>query len=286
VLVSVGIICAIALADLGLLWRTIHGPLNGLTFVCAFLTLLSLPAMAFIGYRIYDLTQLRYEFDRNRLVINTGATKQIIPMRSVERVIAGLEGERKARIKGPAWPGCFVGPGDVQGVGLTLFYGVTPPHKQAIVVTPALAYGISPPDAAAFMDVFDTCRQLGPTVEVDQESVESTYVQWPIWRDYVAQGVLLGGVVLILILFAIVCFRYPNLPGLLPLHYDVEGRVDRIAPRSEVFALPIIGTITWALNGLIGAILYRRQRMASYLAWSGALIVQFLFLLALWNVVT
>jgi hypothetical protein len=70
------------------------------------------------------------------------------------------------------------------------------------------------------------------------------------------------------------------------MHYDAAGRVDRIAPRSEAFDLPVIGLITWATNVVLGAIFYRRQRMLSYLAWSGTLVVLVLFLLALWNIVT
>ncbi len=69
------------------------------------------------------------------------------------------------------------------------------------------------------------------------------------------------------------------------MHYDAAGLVDRIAPRSEAFDLPVIGLIAWATNGVLGALFYRRQRMLSYLAWSGTLIVQTLFLMALWDVV-
>ena len=81
-------------------------------------------------------------------------------------------------------------------------------------------------------------------------------------------------------------FRYPSLPNLLSMHYDATGRGDRIVPRNEVFILPIIGLITWAVNAVLGAICYRRERMVSYLMWSGALVVQVFFLLALWNIVT
>jgi hypothetical protein len=242
--------------------------------------------MTLIGYRIYDLLHLHYEFDRNRLLIVTAATKQIIPLKSVEHVLDNRKNELGTRIRSLVWPGCFIGHGYVEGLGLTLFYGVTPPHEQAIVITPTLAYGISVPDMGALVEVFQACRALGPTVEVRQESVQAAYVHWPIWKDRVAQGVLLAGVLLGAALFAILLFRYPHLPNVLPMHYDATGRVDRIAPRSEAFDLPIIGLIAWATNGFLGTLFYRRQRIISYLAWSGALVVQVLFMLALWNIVT
>lgn len=291
VLVGIGIVVLIAAIDAGLLWRAIHGPINGLTFVCAFLALLTLVPLAAIVYRIYDLLHLRYEFDRNRLLITTAAVKQVVPMRSIQRVLVDSTRVtpgtgREARISGLVWPGCYVGHGDVKNIGLTLFYGVTPPRDQVIVVTPALAYGISVPDVQEFEKVFGACQALGPQTEVHQQSTRAVFVDWPIWRDRIAQGVLLGGVLLCALLFAILLLRYPHLPNVLPMHYDTAGRVDRIAPRSEAFDLPIIGLIAWATNLVLGILFYRRQRMLSYLAWSGTLVVLILILIALWNIVT
>jgi hypothetical protein len=170
-------------------------------------------------------------------------------------------------------------------VGLILFYAVTPPSEQAIVVTPTVAYGISVDDMDAFIEVLTTCQELGPSAEVTQTSKESAYVHWHIWQDRLAQGILLGALVLNLALFGVLLFRYPRLPHLLPMHYDVTGAADRIAPRRAVFVLPVIGSITLAVNLLFGGLLYRRERIASYMAWGGAALVQVLFLVALWNIV-
>ncbi len=298
VLVGLGAIAVVLLVDAGLTWRVVRGPLNGMTFICALLALLSLLVIAWVALRIYNLWRLDYELDRNRLAIHTAAVQQIVPLESIERVIAGgpvgppgPTGPRRkdgvqVRMKSLTWPGCVIGQGTVQGIGLTLFYAVTPPSQQAIVVTPTLAYGISPADMDTFVQVFHASRELGPSVPVEQQSVQAPFVRWRIWHDRVAHGVLLGSVVLCALLFAMFCFRYPYLPALLPMHFDVLGRVDRIAPRNEVAVLPAIALMTWTVNGILGAVWYRRERMVSYLVWGGALIVQLLFLLALWSIVT
>ena len=275
----------ILISDAGLLWRVVTGPLNGFTFVCAFVALLSLPVIVVIAYRLYNVARLGYEFDRNRLVITTAASKQIIPMSNIERVIDGGEPGLKAKMRSLTWPGYLFGTGQVEGIGETLFYAVTPLHKQAIVVTPTVAYGISVPDMDSFMRRFATCRQMGPSLRIQQESQRAAFVQWPIWSDHFTHGVLLGGIVFNAVLFAVLLFRYPSLPHVLPMHYDINGQVDRIAPRNEVFILPMIALVTWATNGIIGALLYRRERVISHLAWSGTLVVQGLFLLALWNII-
>jgi hypothetical protein len=283
--VGLAIILVLVLMDAGLVWRVVRGPVNGVTFVCGFTVLVSLAAIALVAYRVYDLGRLRYEFDRNRFLVARAGIEYVVPLRSIERVTEVGPSGLSARIKSLRWPGCYIGPGEVDGIGLTLFHGVTPPKDQLLLVTPVLAYGISVPDLDAFRQVFTACRQLGSSAEVAHESRRAPYLHWPVWRDRVAQGLVSAGILLGALLFAVLLFRYPGLPDRLPLHYDATGQVDRIAARSEAFVLPVIGLIAWATNGVLGTLFYRRQPMLSYLAWSGTLIVQTLFLMALWDLV-
>jgi hypothetical protein len=148
-----------------------------------------------------------------------------------------------------------------------------------------VAYGLSVNDLDAFRQVFAACRSLGPSAEVAHETIRAPYRRWQIWRDRAAQGLAGAGILLGALLFAVLLFRYPGLPDRLPLHYDAAGQVDRIGSRGEAFVLPVIGLFAWATNGILGTLFYRRQRMLSYLAWSGTLIVQTLLLIALWDIV-
>jgi hypothetical protein len=290
VAVGVALLALIVLVDAGLIWRVQRGPHNGITFLYGLAVLISLVAIAVVAYRIYDLTQLCYEFDRNRLMIARAGTRYIIPLKSIVQTIAGGQADadllgQDVQFRGVRWPGCYIGEGEIAGIGTTLFQGVTLPHKQLIVVTPSLAYGLSVPDLDAFHQVLAACSQLGPSAEVRHESVQAPYMHWPIWRDRAAQGLVAAGILLSALLFAVLLFRYPSLPDRLPMHYDEAGRVDHIAPRIEAFDLPLIGLFAWATNGILGTLFYRRQRMIAYLAWSGTLIVQTLFLIALWDLV-
>jgi hypothetical protein len=282
---GIGIIAAILLLDVGLVWRVVAGSVNGWTFASALLALLSLPAIVLLGYKLYDFSRLGYEFDRNRLVIRTAGTQQVIPTSSIERVIDGREAQLKTRMQSLTWPGYCFGQGQIEGVGLTLFYAVRPPRAQAIVVTPSLAYGISVDDMESFVEVLDTFQELGPSAEVAQRSGQAPYVGWDIWHDRLAQGALLAGIVVNLLLFGLYLFRYPALPDAIPMHWDATGSVDRIALREEAFALPMFGLIILLTNDGLGTAFYRRQRVASYLLWSGAALVQLLFLLALWQII-
>ena len=61
---------------------------------------------------------------------------------------------------------------------------------------------------------------------------------WPLWRDRSALFLMVAGLFGMLVMFAVLCFRYPALSSDLPLHFDVTGMPDRIAPKSGLFGLP------------------------------------------------
>ena len=70
--------------------------------------------------------------------------------------------------------------------------------------------------------------------------------------------------------------RYASLADLQPLHFNAAGQPDRWGTRVQVFTLPFIGLLALIANGGLGFLLYERERTASYLLWSGAIVVQVL----------
>ena len=100
--VGIAIILLIILLDAALVWRILRDPPNGLTFLMGFGVLVSLVAIVVMAYRVYDLTRLRYEMDRNRLLIVRAGSQHVIPLEEIERVVkAG--GGIKTRIRGLPW---------------------------------------------------------------------------------------------------------------------------------------------------------------------------------------
>lgn len=61
---------------------------------------------------------------------------------------------------------------------------------------------------------------------------------------------------------------------LVPMHFDSNGQPDRVDPVSALYALPLIGLIVLSINVLLGALIYRRERVASYLLILAANLVQ------------
>jgi uncharacterized membrane protein len=78
------------------------------------------------------------------------------------------------------------------------------------------------------------------------------------------------------VLTALIFLFFPALPSSIPIHFGATGQPDRFAPRASVFIIPLVGLLVLAANTLIGWALGARERMASHLAWGGALVVQVL----------
>ncbi len=248
-----------------------------MTFLTGVLLLASLPLIGLIAYQLYGLSRSGYDVDRNALIIQWGAIRQIVPMESIQRIMLGTEVEGGvSRFRGWRWPGLMQGHGDVAEAGPTLFYATGAFYQQLIIVTPTLSYAVSPIDAAGFIESIKARYELSPTQAVEQKTEHPAFYDWPLWRDRVARGLVIAGIVLCLALIGLVTFRYPQLPPFIPLHYTTSGAVDRTGPASRAFMLPLIGVLAIVGNTLLGGAFYRRERMASYVLWGGAVLVQVL----------
>ena len=278
--IGIGLMVAIILVDVGLIWLATIRPLTAGTFVIGLAVLFSLGLLALIGYWLHGLARSGYSLDRNALVIRWGLMEQTIPIRQIERVLTGDQVEGQIQFYGGMWPGHCVGYGEVPGAGPALFYATVPPRRQVYVVTPSLTYGISPANDAGFLESFHKRLQMGPTQIVEQSSRRPGILNWAIWRDRLGLALLAAGFLTILALTGFLCFRFPAISRLVPLHFDVAGNPDRLGSRGQIFIIPLIGLLTLVLNGTLGGLAYRRERMASHLLWGGAVLIQILVWIA------
>jgi uncharacterized membrane protein len=109
-------------------------------------------------------------------------------------------------------------------------------------------------------------------------------VTWAIGPDRLVHVLLALGLLLNLALLAYIGWRYRALPQSLPLHFDTLGQPDRFGVRSELFKLPTIGLLLWALNSLFGLAAYRWEKLGAYLLLGLTPVVQVLFWLAALNI--
>lgn len=285
--VTLGIIVWLALFDILLIWIAVQLPITLLTFFMALAIVATVPLFALLGYWLLGLRHSGYMLDRNMLVITWGPTQQVIPLKSIERIVPGQEVTGRARFIGAYWPGLWIGHGKIEGLGLTLFYATTIARDELLfVITPGLAYAISPADRSGFLQAFQQRQAMGPTQEVKQTSRRPAWFDWPLWSDKVGWGLVGLALVGEVILFGYLMWRFQLLPPALPLHFGLAGQPDRIADRAQIFSLPLISLLAWLANTLLGGFLYQRQdKFGAYLLWAGALLVQALVWIAVLGII-
>jgi len=278
--IGFSLLAAVVLIDVDLIWLATTRPLGIGTFIIGLAVLLSLILLGLVGYWLYGLARSGYTLDRNALIIHWGPTEQIIPTTQIKRALKGDEVAGHVQFHGVMWPGHWVGYGEVPGTGSAFFYATVPPREQVYIVTPGLTYGISPTDPQRFLDSLGQRLQMGPTQIVEQSSKRPGFLNWPLWRDTMGLALLAAGFLAVLALTGLLCFRFPALSRLVPLHFNVAGNPDRLGPRGQIFFIPFIGLLALVLNGVLGGLAYRYERMASYLLWSGAVLTQVLVWIA------
>jgi len=234
-------------------------------YLTVLLFILSLSALGVWGYWYYDLVTLRYYLDRNALVIACGASRQVVPIDAIQRILPGNEVELVQGIRGISWPGYVKGRAEAVGLGQLTIHGTEPVERQLIVVTAQQCYGISPREPKRFVADYAMRRALGPIRVLDQELRCSSLVAWPVWHDRGFWSMCILAFVVNIVLFGFIVNQYAALPDRMPLHYTVSGQADRIAAKVWLFVIPAIGGLAFAINTVLGLVLHRRERLGAYL---------------------
>jgi hypothetical protein len=282
---------------LGALIATIGGlsvqqPIPLLTLGLGAALLLLLVVLALVLYWSIAALWLRYRVDRNGLIIWWGASKLIVPMERIQAVMPGPEiatdgDEALAWIafRGVRWAGLRAGSGRLSNDTLARAYTTSPLARTTFVQTPDHAYIVSPRDPGAFIKAWRVRRVLGPTRHWREEEQRAWPFDLPIWRDRVAWALIGLSLLTNLALHIYLSFVFDRLPAILSFHFDVLGRVDRIASRTEILRLPQVALLMLLLDLGVGFFVYRWERTAAYLIWGGGLVLQWLVWGAVFTIV-
>lgn len=257
-------------------------PVDGLSFLLVLWVLASLAVASYLGNRTFNAFTLEYWVTRDGVTLVWGFSQQIVPMAHIRRIQWGAQPVGLHRQRPWHWP--YGERRRLWGadVGVVNSYATRPLSEQLILVTDQESYGLSPAEPQKFLAALQARHGLGVARPLALELRRPPLWTWALWRDRSAQMLIAVGLILLLAMFGVLAFRYPGLPTAVPLHFDVRGVPDRIAAKSGLFALPVIGLLTWLVNLAIGIVLYRRaQREAAYLLWGGAVVVQAIAGLAL-----
>jgi len=281
---AIAVIIALLGLDLLLVSWLLGRPVDGLSFLIALAVLGSLLVFVYVGSRTFGTFALEYWVDRDAVTLKWGLTRQVVPLPRIQRIQINTTVKPTSPPRPWHWPCAERRRYVVPGLGVVNAYATRPLAEQIVLVTAGESYSLSPDDVPGFVHAMQERHALGPVRQVGAELQRPPLWTWPLWRDRAAMILMGAGLFAVLLMFGVLCFRFPSLSSDLPLHFDVNGLPDRIASKEGLFALPVIGLVTWILNTAVGVWLYRHvQRGAAYLLWGGALVVQGIAGLALFN---
>jgi hypothetical protein len=243
-----------------------------------------LVVLAVIGLAVHwtvIVFRLDYHLNRNGLTIRWGLGQQLIPFNGIKTIISGKEIAAPNRLRVANIAGLRFGWGQLPEYGPLKFRATAPLTESLLVVTDRQTYVISPNQPNAFLKAWQTRQTLGPT----QQWSEGMRRYWPfniaLLLDPLTWQLLGLAAALALALLGYICLNYSDFPRSLPIHFNDLGQADRIADKMTLFTFPAVAGLAWALNLILGALFYRQEKVAAYLLWGSAIVMQ----LCLWMAV-
>ena len=234
------------------------------------------------AYWSYALATLSYALDRNGLVIAWGPTRQVIPLGAIERLVPGTS-VGVPRVGGVSWWGHHAGRAHIERVGEVLFYSTHQSPEQVLyVMTAERNYAISVEDPADFAREIQLRQALGPTAEVTHHVERTGAAAQPFWSDRLGQALALLAILAGGLMWAQIAVRYGDLPATLELHFPPTEPtpIVTVVSRDAIFELPQIASLILGVNLAVGLVLHAWDRVAGYVLFIAAAVVQAAFVAA------
>lgn len=276
----------IVLLDFLFVVWAIRRPADTLKFVLVVLTVASIPLLVHILYRTWSAFTVEYWVDRNAITLHWANMRQIVPLQEVQQIVAG----RELALPRPGfldWPAPYLRNLLLPGIGRLQLCATQPAAACLFLETGEGLFALSPAQPEAFLETVQARYRMGPAQQLRQERRRQSIWDRVIPADRLGFWLLGFGLLGVLMLFGVLMISFPNLPDVLTVRYNSAGVPEEIREKAALFRLPVIGTLAWLANGLLGLwLLARRQQTGAYMLWGGAIVVQVASLFALISLIT
>lgn len=242
----------------------------------------SLPATFTWLRGMLELLTLQYTINRNGLVISTLFMAHMIPHDAIKEIMPGRQVQ--ARLRSPHWPGFIHARIQHPWLGELRILSTEPLDRQIILVTEGVSYGISPHDVKEFLQSYARYQSLGPITSLPHIDAPRTIATWPIWHDRVFWSGFTVALLLNVALAGYALLAYDRLPSIIPMHWDIYGQIDRLAPKAWIFWIPFIGEATLLFNTLVGILVSFRERFGARLLGWASVAIQASLWFAAWGI--
>jgi len=279
-----GGVLALAAVALGLAASREVGP-SMLLWAALAVVLVGLGAAILVWALAYR--RLVYELGDWALQVRWLGELLIVPYVAIDGIYTGQRLVGHAVPQVPCWPGIYVGPGRVRGIGRLRFF-TTSPDPAALTLLTFEHGGVVlsaryPQDFRAAL-----IRRVEGSSSVEARPDRPTTVwsapagraPWSALGDRWLPLSTAAGLVLLLGVLAVVIYGLPGLTDLIPLHFDAAGNPSQIGPKVDLLRLPLLGLLLLGLNVGLGMWAHVRDRLLARLLWVGGAVVQATVLVA------
>jgi hypothetical protein len=240
---------------------------SGLDFLLhMLLALVILSPLPLLVYRLYALMNGAYGLRRDGLLLRWGLRREDIPLNAVEWVRPASEMGFRLPLPWLRLPGALLGTRKVSELGLVEFIASDTKHM-ILVATPEKVYAISPENPNQFMSFFRQVNELGSLVPLQAQSVYPKVLIGRVWEDKMARRLILGSLAVGLVLLIVTVIAIPGLETVVWTGGEIG------APAERLLLLPVLDSMIWIFNLVVGIFLYRRGGdlvTAAYFLWGTA----------------
>jgi hypothetical protein len=233
-------------------------------------------------YRIYALLASEYLVERNGLRLRWGLVAEDIPILEIEWVRPATDLVLPLPLPRLAWSGALLGTMQVPDLGAVEFLAADL-HTLLLIATPRKIYAISPANPGAFLKTFRNTIEMGSIENLPPLSARPAAFLRQVWGDRLARFLTASGLVLSLLVFLAIGLGIGS-RAMVPLGFGPDRQPLAPVPAEQVLLLPFLASMAFAIDLLLGLLLYRREglRPIAYVLWLGGLVTPLIFLIAAW----
>lgn len=255
-----------------------YGTFFILFFVVA---LLLLAPVVFLTYRIYALLRASYKLDRNGLHLHWGLRSEAIPVPDIQWVIPVSQVTFEIPLPRLSFPGAILGTVETRDEGPVEFMASDLEHL-VLVGTREKIYAISPARKSVFLREYQGITELGSLMPIEPVTTLPVSYLRSVWSDRWARWLIIIGLFLTIAVLALASLSIPDRQTI-TLGFDPAGNPLPPVPAIRLLMLPTLCIFLYLCDLLSGLYFYRkpRQRPASYLLWTAAVITPALLFIPL-----
>lgn len=222
-------------------------------------------------YWSYACFNLHYIIGRDALTIVWGASRRIIPLREIQRLVPGYS-LSAPKVRGINWPGLHIGHASVASIGNTSFYST---HRSAddllYIITSRGSYAVATDNLSEMARDIQLRQRLAVNQPARPRLRSGMAASQPIWKDLRAWSMLLSATVLSIALAAYLFLIYPDLPQTLTLPFERVTGATHVGTKEDLLKLPMVALAVLLINVAVAFISYRQERGIAYLFLAAAL---------------